>query len=55
MKKDDLIIFLVALLLLAGMIITIFFGGGKSRHGVGTLFEEKPQSRIFKATDQGLI
>jgi hypothetical protein len=43
MKKDNLIIFIIALLLLTGMLITIFFGGGRSRHGVGFLFDAQPK------------
>jgi len=46
MKKDDLLILLIGLLLLGGMFITIFFGGGKSRHGIGSLPEEKPGQNI---------
>ena len=46
MKKDDLIILLIALLLLAGMLMTIFFGGEKSLHGVGSLVNEIPNTKI---------
>lgn len=37
MKKENIIILILGLLLLAGMLWTLFFGGGKSRHGVGSM------------------
>ncbi|MHB8810290.1 MAG: hypothetical protein ACYC9M_09800 [Desulfobulbaceae bacterium] len=49
MKKEDIIILILGILLLACMLWTLFFGGGKSRHGVGSM------EGAFPIGNQGVV
>jgi len=44
MSKDDIFLFILGAILLGAMLITFFFKGNPSKHGVGSIPQQKTES-----------